>query len=89
MKTGRLLGLTMTRPLRHSRYPPRGEGEAPPDTSFGIRGSAVTGNGFEKTTKGCTKNFFDVGRQSDHDMVSKRFIDRSNLRRLHCWEMIF
>ena len=39
----------------------------PPDTRFAIRGSAVTGNGFEGPTGAYTKDYFDVGRTTDHD----------------------
>ena len=39
------------------------------DTRFGIRGSAVTGDGFDDVTKKFDKGFFDIGRKSDYDFA--------------------
>jgi hypothetical protein len=38
----------------------------------------VTGNGFGKTAKTYTKDFFDMGRTSDHDIaiVSRTLFER-------------
>jgi hypothetical protein len=51
----------------------------PPDTRFAIRGSAVTGNGFDKTAQAYTKPYFDVGRTSDHDIaiVSRTLFEKA------------
>jgi len=70
LKTDRPLGLmddaTFT---EFKNILPEEKAKLPPDTSFAIRGSAVTGNGFKDTTQGYTKDFFDVGRASDHDIA--------------------
>jgi hypothetical protein len=49
------------------------------DTRFAIRGSAVTGNGFDQTAQAYTKDYFDIGRKSDLDIaiVSRSFEDKT------------
>jgi hypothetical protein len=80
LKTGRPLGLTndanfaaFKKILREERA------TLPPDTRFAIRGSAVTGNGFDQTAQAYTKDYFDVGRTSDHDIaiVSRTLFEKA------------
>ena len=70
VKTGRPLGLTDDATFAAFKNILREEkAKLPPDTRFAIRGSAVTGNGFDAKTGTYIKNYFDVGRQSDHDIA--------------------
>ncbi|HET9917999.1 MAG TPA: hypothetical protein VFQ89_12885, partial [Candidatus Binatia bacterium] len=70
LKIGRPLGLMDDATFTEFKNILREEkAKLPPDTSFAMRGSAVTGNGFKDTAHGYTKDFFDVGRTSDHDIA--------------------
>ncbi|MCG8545014.1 MAG: hypothetical protein MJE12_12485 [Alphaproteobacteria bacterium] len=70
LQRGRPLGLTEDKIFADFKTILREEkARLPSDTKFAIRGSAVTGNGFDDTTQQYSKAFFDVGRESDHDVA--------------------
>lgn len=80
LKTGRLLRLADDATFVAFKNILREEkGKLPPDTRFSIRSSAVTGNGFDAKTGTYIKNYFDVGRQSDHDIaiVSRTLFEKA------------
>jgi hypothetical protein len=80
LKTGRPLGLMDDATFAAFKNILRDEkAKLPPDTRFAIRGSAVTGNGFERPTGTYTKDYFDVGRTSDHDIaiVSRTLFEKA------------
>jgi hypothetical protein len=80
LKTGRPLGLADDATFTAFKKILRDEGATlPPDTRFAIRGSAVTGNGFDQTAPAFTKPYFDVGRTSDHDIaiVSRTLFEKA------------
>ena len=80
LQRGRPLGLTEDKIFADFKTILREERKnLPPGTQFGIRGSAVTGNGFDDTTQQYSKAFFDVGRDSDHDVaiVSRELLERA------------
>jgi len=83
LQTGRPLGLTEDKIFADFKSILREEKKKlPADTQFGIRGSAVTGNGFHKDRETYTKDFFDVGRRSDHDVavISRELLERARRR---------
>lgn len=83
LKTGRPLGLTDDATFTAFKNILREEGaKLPPDTRIAIRGSAVTGNGFDKIAQSYTKPYFDVGRISDHDIaiVSRTLFEKARAR---------
>lgn len=80
LNTGRPLGLTDDATFAAFKKILREEkAKLPEDTMFAIRGSAVTGNGFDKTAKSHAKEFFDLGRTSDHDVaiVSRTLFEKA------------
>lgn len=80
VKTGRPLGLTDDATFAVFKNILREEkAKLPPDTRFAVRGSAVTGNGFDAKTGTYIKDFFDIGRQSDHDIaiVSRTLFEKA------------
>jgi hypothetical protein len=70
LQTGRPLGLADDKMFQEFKSILKDEkANLPKDVTFAIRGSAVTGNKFNRSTGKHDKDFFDVGRKSDHDIA--------------------
>jgi hypothetical protein len=70
LQTGRPLGLADDKTFQEFKSILKEEKtNFPDDVTFAVRGSAVNGNGFNKSTGKYDKDFFDVGRKSDHDLA--------------------
>ena len=70
LQTGRPLGLRSDEAFDAFKNTLRKAAkDLPGDTRFGLRGSAVTGDGFNDISKKFDKGFFDIGRKSDYDFA--------------------
>jgi len=70
LQTGRPLGMSDDKTFQEFKSILKEEkANLPDDVTFAVRGSAVNGNGFNKSTGKFDKDFFDIGRESDHDIA--------------------
>ena len=70
LEVGRPLGLTDPETFgRFKAVLKEHKPDLPADARIAIRGSAITGDGFDKATGRYEKRYFDTGRVSDHDIA--------------------